>query len=235
MNTLAVLKRVLLATAGVIAFLGIARPAAAVPFKYFYVITAPPNWAQGNPQPLRSWLALTATAPGPPLAKENYVSLSLLNGAYGYAYDTFLGESKGFLGADVSVPTAQWVNPVGYWWAGGPGPVFGGALLFFNSINGGTLYANMMIIGDPASCDGLCELTAFENSLGISATNNLVTGPGSVTPPEDDETPNNDVSDSFAGGTVTPEGPTAIYLLLGIVAGAGVFLRRRRSQLLTAA
>jgi hypothetical protein len=243
MNSLAVLKRVLLATAGVIAFLGVARPAAAVPFSYFYVITAPPNWAFGNPQPLKSWLALTALGAGAPLAKEDYVSLSLLGRpGYWYAYDTFLGEANGFLGADVSIPTAQWVNPVGYWWAGGPSPVFGGALLFFNSFNNGTFYANELIIGDPASCDGLCELDAFEASLGISATNNAVSGPGSVTPPNDDDsliTPPTDYVDyNFAGGSQfadTPEGPTGIYLLLGVfVIGAGAFFRRRR-PLLTAA
>jgi hypothetical protein len=243
MKSLAVLKRVLLATAGVIAFLGVAHPAAAAPFKYFYVITAPPNWAQGNPQPLASWSALTFAA-GAPTAPEDYVSLSLLNGASGYAYDTFLGEANGFLGADVSIPTAQWVNPVGYWWAGGPGPVFGGALLFFNSFNNGTFYADELIIGDPPSCDGLCELDAFENYLGISPTNNQVSGPGDVTPPENDDslsslTPPTDYVDYdfTADGTVfTPEGPTAIYLLLGIcVIGAGALLRKRRRPLLPAA
>ena len=206
--------------------------AAAAPFYYFYVITAPPNWAQGNPQPLASWSALTATGPGAPTAPENYVSLTLLNGASGYAYDTFRGESFNILGADVSIPTAQWINPVGYWWVGGPGPVNGGALLFFNSFNAftGLFYANELIIGDPAGCNGLCELDAFENSLGISnSINSLVTGPGSVTPPSDDDslltTP-----DDYVDFTPSPapEGPTAIYLMLGMFAiAAGVFLRRR--------
>ena len=221
--------------------------AAAAPFYYFYVITAPPNWAFGNPQPLKSWSALTALGPGPALAAENYVSLSLLGRpGYWYAYDTFLGESVNILGADVSIPTAQWVNPVGYWWAGGPGPVFGGALLFFNSFNGGTFYANELIIGDPPSCDGLCELDAFETYLGISPTNNLVSGPGSVTPPNDDDSldpntpPSNFVDYDFtADGSQfvdTPEGPTGIYLLTGIIAlGAGILFRRRRHPLLTAA
>ena len=249
MKPLAVLKRVLLATAGVIAFLSIARPAAAAPFKYFYVITAPPNWAFGNPQPLKSWSALTALGPGAPTAPENYVSLSLLGRpGYWYAYDTFLGESVNILGADVSIPTAQWVNPVGYWWAGGPGPVFGGALLFFNSFNGGTFYANELIIGDPpcstpfSATDpgGLCELDSFETYLGISATNTEVSGPGSVTPPDDDNSldpltlPDDYVDYDFTADTDatafvdTPEGPTGIYLLLGIFAvGAGVILRRR--------
>jgi hypothetical protein len=241
MKPLAVLKRVLLATAGVIAFLSVASPAAAAPFKYFYVITAPPNWAFGNPQPLKSWSALTALGPGAPTAPENYVSLSLLGRpGYWYAYDTFLGESVNILGADVSIPTAQWVNPVGYWWAGGPGPVFGGALLFFNSFNGGTFYANELIIGDPPSCDGLCELDSFDTFLGISPTINEVSGPGSVTPPNDDNSldpltlPDDYVDYDFTTDpdatafADTPEGPTGIYLLLGIFAvGSGVILRRR--------
>jgi hypothetical protein len=240
MNSLALLKRVLLATAGVIACLGVAPPVAAAPFSYFYVITAPPNWAFGNPQPLKSWLALTATAPGPALAKENYVSLSLLGRpGYWYAYDTFLGEANGFIGADVSIPTAQWVNPVGYWWAGGPAPVFGGALLFFNSFNNGTFYANELIIGDPPACDGLCELNLFETSLGIAAMNNLVAGPGSVTPPSGDDSlltpPTNFVNYDVTQGSQfvdTPEGPTGIYLLLGVLAiGAGTFFSRRRPLL----
>ncbi|MGA3129290.1 MAG: hypothetical protein ABSD59_00710 [Terracidiphilus sp.] len=248
MKSLAVLKRCLLATAGVIAFLCVAQPVAAAPFNYFYVVTAVPNWGFGNPQPLKSWSALTFTA-GAPTAPENYVSLGLLGypGTW-WAYDTFLGESVGILGADVSVPTAQWVNPVGYYWStpGVGNPVQGGALLFFNSFNGGTFYANELIIGDPPSCDGLCELDAFETYLGISPTNNLVSGPGSVTPPNDDDSldpntpPSNFVDYDFtADGSQfvdTPEGPTGIYLLTGIIAlGAGILFRRRRHPLLTAA
>jgi MYXO-CTERM domain-containing protein len=252
MKSLAVLKRVVLATAGVIAFLGVARPAAAAPFKYFYVITAPPNWGFGNPQPLKSYSALTFTA-GAPTSAENYVSLGLLGyPGYWYAYDTFKGEANGFLGADVSIPTAWWVNPVGYWWStpGVGGPVHGGALLFFNSFSGGTFYADELIIGDPASCDGLCELQDFESYLGISPTNYSVSGPGAVTPPTDDDSldpstlpPSTDyvdydfTTDADATAFVdTPEGPTGIYLLLGIfVIGAGALLRRRRRPLLPAA
>ena len=54
------------------------------------------------------------------------------------------------------------------WWTGSR--IRWCAPLFFNSFNPftGLYYANEMIIGDPPSCDGLCELDAFENSLGIS-------------------------------------------------------------------
>jgi hypothetical protein len=253
MKSLAVLKRFVLATAGVIAFLGVARPAAAAPF-YFYVITAPPNWAQGNPQPLASWLALTATAPGAAASAEDFVSLSLLDGAYGYAYDTFLGESVGFIGADVSVPTAQWVTPAAYFWVGGPAG--GGALAFFNSFNPftGVFYADMMIVDDPP-CDPVscAALSTFESELGSTSgtlTPSLVTLNSDGSLPSDLLPTDPFVEDAsvaanpsgtnyFASGTEfvdTPEGPTAIYLLLGIcVIGAGALLRKRRRPLLPAA
>jgi hypothetical protein len=245
MKSLAVLKRVLLAMASVIAFLGVARPSAAAPF-YFYYITAPPNWAQGNPQPLASFLALTDLAAGAPGQAEDYVSLSLLNGASGYAYDTFAGESLGIIGADVSVPTAQWVTPAAYYWTGGPAG--GGALAFFNSFNPftGVFYANMMIVDDPP-CDPIscAALSTFESDLGstsgtLTPTQITPNGDGSLpvtlpTDPFDEDASiaaNPSGTNYFASGTQffdTPEGPTAIYVLLGIfVVGADVFFRRRR-------
>jgi hypothetical protein len=233
--------------AGVIALLGIARPAAAAPF-YFYTITAVPNWGFGNPQPLAGWTAQTALVAGPPLAAENYVSLSLLGYAgYWYTYDTFLGESNGFIGADVSIPTAQWVTPAAYTWVGGPAG--GGALGFFNSFNpfSGVFYANMMIVLDPMMCDATCTLNLFETDLGSTSgalTPSLVTldvngDPLGITIPNGDEdpsvAPNPLGTDYFASGSEqvpTPEGSTATYLLLGIfVVGAGVFFRRRRPLL----
>jgi hypothetical protein len=240
MKSLALLKRVLLATAGVIAFLSIARPAAAAPF-YFYTITAPPNWGFGNPQPLAGWSAQTALVAGPPLAAENYVSLSLLGyPGYWYSYDTFLGEANGFVGADVSIPTAQWVTPAAYTWAGGPAG--GGGLAFFNSFNPrtGIFFANMMIVLDPASCSpaSVC-LSDFETDLGSTSgllTPSLVTHDGNgdpvgITLPNNDEdasiAPDPTGTDYFASGSqfVTPEGPSAIYLLLGIFV-VGIFFRR---------
>ncbi len=240
MNSLSLLKRVLLVTAGMIAFLSIARPAAAAPF-YFYTISAAPNWGAGNPQTLASWRALTALAPGAPTAAENYVSLSLRTiPGYWYAYDTFLGESNGFVGADVSVPTAHWVTPAAYYWTGGPAG--GGALGFFNSFNPftGVSYANMMIVLDPPSCSAINCLSDFEANLGSTSgllTPSLVTLDGSgapqgITLPGDGETPSVAPdplgTNYFASGSVmTPEGPTAIYLLLGIfVIGAGILFRR---------
>jgi len=224
----------------VIAFLSIARPAAAAPF-YFYVITAPPNWGFGNPQPVAGWSALTALAPGAPTAPEDYVSLSLLGyPGYWYAYDTFLGESNGFVGADVSVPTAQWVTPAAYTWAGGPAG--GGGLAFFNSFNPrtGIFFANMMIVLDPYACTPSVCLSDFETDLGSTSgtlTPSLVTldgngDPQGITIPNNDEdasvAPDPLGTDYFASGTaMAPEGPTAIYLLIGIfVVGTGVFFRR---------
>jgi hypothetical protein len=249
MKSLAVLKRVLLATAGVIAFLGVARPAEAAGLGYFYVITAPPNWGLfGNPQPVKSWSALTALGPGAPTAPEDYVSLGLLGyPGYWYAYDTFLGESAGFIGADVSVPTAQWITPAAYYWTGGPAG--GGALAFFNSFNPftGVFFANEMIVLDPASCTAIDCLSELEGQLGSSSgtlTPSLVTLDGSgdpqgITIPGDDEdasvAPDPSGTDYFAGGSQfvdTPEGPTGIYVMLGVfVVGAGVFFRRRRPLL----
>ena len=248
MKSLAVLKRVLLATAGVIAISSFARPAVAAPF-YYYTITAAPNWGLGNPQPLRSWSAFTAlngSVATTPFRAENYVSLSLLGNPINYyAYDTFLGESRGIIGADVSVPTAQWVNPVVYTWVGGPAG--GGGLAFFNSFNPftGTFYANELIVLDPISCDAACELTALEADLGSTSgtlTPSTVTldangDPMGITIPGDDEdnsvAPDPNGTNFFASGavTVTPEAPSATYMLLGLAAGGGVFFRRGRSLL----
>ncbi len=248
MHSLAVLKRVLLATAGVIALLSFARPAVAGPF-YFYTITAVPHWNLGNPQPVSGWSALTAltgSAAATPFRAENYVSLSLLGyPGYWYAYDTFRGEANGFIGADVSVPTAQWTNPAAYFWTGGPAG--GGALAFFNSFNPftGTFYANELIVLDPPSCDATCEIDLLEAALGNSSgplTPSMVTldadgDPMGITLPGDKEfdnvAPDPSGTDYFASGTsqqgVVPEAPTATYLLLGTVVGAGAFFRRGRS------
>jgi len=237
MKSLAVLKRVLLATAGVIAISSIAPPATAAPF-YFYAITAAPNWALGNPQPVRSWSALTAlngSALTTPFAAENFVSLSLIgNPTTWFAFDTFRGEANGFVGADVSVPTAQWTNPAAYTWVGGPAG--SGGVAFFNSFNAftGTFYANELIVLDPASCDASCELISLEAALGSSSgalTPTMVTldsngDPEGVTLPGDKEFDNvaadPNGTNIFASGTAqsqTPEGPGAIYVLIGLAAG----------------
>jgi hypothetical protein len=249
MKSLAVLKRVLLAAAGVIAFLGVARPADAA--SYFYVITAPPNWALGNPQPVAGWSARTALAGSvltTPFAAEDYVSLALLGKpGYWYAYDTFLGEANGFIGADVSVPTAQWVTPAAYYWIGGPAG--GGALGFFNSFNPftGVFFANEMIVLDPPACTAITCLSDLESELGSTSgtlTPSLVALDGNgdplgITIPGDDEyanvAPDPSGTDYFATGSQfveTPEGPTGIYVMLGVfVVGAGVFFRRPRPLL----
>jgi hypothetical protein len=247
MNSVAVLKRFLLATAGVIAISSIALPAAAAPF-YFYTITAPPNFAAfGNPQNLRAFSALTALVPGAPFKAENFVSLSLLGNPINYfAYDTFRGEANGFIGADVSVPTAQWLAPVAYTWVGGPAG--GGGLAFFNSFNPftGTFYANEIIVLDPASCDASCELISLEAALGSTSGTLTPTtvmldsngDPEGITMPRDDEdasiAPDPNGTNFFASGSAqaqTPEGPSAIYALLGIAVGAGVYFRRLRPLL----
>jgi hypothetical protein len=253
MKSLAVLKRVLLTTAGVIAISSIALPAAAAPF-YFYTITAAPNFAAfGNPQPLRAFSALTAlngSVQTTPFRAENFVSLSLLGNPINYfAYDTFFGESRGFIGADVSVPTAQWLAPAAYTWVGGPAG--GGGLAFFNSFNPftGIFYANEIIVLDPASCDASCELLSLETALGNSSgtlTPTMVNldsngDPEGITMPRDDfdasMAPDPNGTNIFASGSaevVTPEGPSAIYVLLGIAVGAGVYFRRLRPLLPTA-
>jgi hypothetical protein len=257
MKSLAVLKRVLLTTVGVFAILSFARPAVAGPF-YFYTITAAPNWGLGNPQPVASWSALTAlngSVATTPFRAENFVSLSLIGNPVNYfAYDTFFGEAHGFIGADVSVPTAQWTNPAAYTWIGGPAG--SGGVAFFNSFNAftGTFYANELIVLDPASCDASCELISLEAALGNSSgalNPTMVTldsngDPVGVTLPGDKEDDNvaadpNGVN-IFASGTnsatslaaETPEAPSGILMLTGIAAGAGLFFRRGRSFLPTA-
>jgi hypothetical protein len=246
MNSFAVLKRVLVATAVAVVTLSFARPAAAAPF-YFYAITAVPNWGLGNPQPVSGWSAITAlngSVQTTPFAAENYVSISLLGyPGYWYAYDTFAGEANGFIGADVSIPTAQWLTPAAFFWTGGPAG--GGAFAFFNSFNPftGIFYANEMIVLDPDSCSAIDCLSELEGELGSTSgplTPSLVTldsngDPEGVTLPGDKEDPNvapdPNGTDYFASGSVvaqTPESPTAIYVLLGMGAGAGVFYRRGR-------
>jgi hypothetical protein len=100
----------------------------------------------------------------------------------------------------------------------------------------------MMIVLDPAGCSAIDCLNDFETDLGSTSgalTPSLVTLDGSgdpigITLPDDNEDlsvePNPDGPDYFASGSQeadTPEGPTAIYILLGLfAAGAGVYYRR---------
>jgi len=243
MKSLAVLKRALFAMAGVMAISSVATPAHAAPF-YFYSITAVPKWGQfGDPQAVKGWSALTAlTGGGSPFRAENYVSIALqgYNG-YWYAYDTFYGEARGFVGADVSIPTAQWLAPAAYVWTGGPAG--GGGVAFFNSFNPftGIFYANELIVLDPFSCSASCELSTLEAALGsTSGTLTPSSGPP-VIPTEDEDasmTPNPSGTNYFASGTLstaaTPEPPSVTYLLLALAAGGVVYLRRGRQILPTA-
>jgi hypothetical protein len=102
-----------------------------------------------------------------------------------------------------------------------------------------------MIVLDPASCTAIDCLSEVEAELGStsgSLTPSLVTldsngDPLGVTLPGDSEyagvAPDPSGNDYFASGSAlaqTPEGPTAVYVLFGMAAGAGVFFRRGRPQ-----
>lgn len=120
-------------------------------YSYIYTITAPPNWALGNPQPVGVTFCSAAFPGLCGLNVENDVTVKLLgNPTTYYAYTTPLGASKGVIGSDVSIPTAQWLTPATYWWTDS-GPFGGGMLAFFNSYKNGVFYANEMIVLDPFS------------------------------------------------------------------------------------
>jgi hypothetical protein len=141
---------------------------------YLYVITVPPDWADfGSPQPV---LATFCTAVNLPAANktsacgggngmfsyENYETLSFPGSATYYAGDTFKGEANGLIGADISVPTAQWVAPAVYTWTAG----VGGGIAFFNSYSGGVYYANELMVLDPPSFPVYSDLELFAGELG---------------------------------------------------------------------
>jgi hypothetical protein len=106
----------------------------------------------------------------------------------------------------------------------------------------------MLIVLDPFSCSASVCLSDFEADLG--STSGLLTpssvsldgngDPVGITLPNDGEDPSvaPDLlgTNYFGSGSqfVTPEGPTATYLLLGIfMFGAGVFFRRPSAKSLS--
>jgi hypothetical protein len=201
---------------------GPAVPIGGINYYYFYAITPVPTWSQGNPQSVGITLCSavvygqcgTNSGTGN-LSNENFAQLTLLNGGYGYAYDTFYGEQNNFIGADVSVPTARWVAPAVYTW-------LGGGVAFFNSRVGGVNYANMLLVGDPAATTDQL-LDAFSSQLGDTIplpADIPITGPGTaggnfVVP----------FNDNF-----TPEPSMYAPLLIGLLFLVGWQWKRRRTE-----
>jgi len=189
----------------------------------FLVVNSPrPNWrAYGSPQPVKitAWTALVAGAPG---AYENYETLSLLPfSTFTFAGDSFLGESLGVIGADIRAPTAYWLAPAVYTWAGGPAG--GGGLAFFNSRVGGVYYANMLIVLDPPSTPAFTDL-----ELGFADLGGVGLFPSS---PNTSDSPNSDgtLSIPVPGFAETPE-PSYLVLTLPILLGFMYWGYRRRGS-----
>lgn len=190
------------------------------------VITGAPNFVKfGNPQPLKSFSALTCI--GACGVFLDSVSLSLLNGAGGAASDTVVGFGNGILGSDVSIPFANWVSPRAFVWTD-KGPTGGGALAFFNSIgtlNGvfGVPFADLLIVGDPqpSTFDFLEALDGVLGGNGILPTpidiSSDIGSDGSVNIPAGD----------IPGTSPAPE-PASVGLLLPAGAGVAIFFRQRR-------
>ena len=139
-------------------------------FTYSVVNTPVPNWALGNPQAAAVGVCSVLVGSCGNLGAgplENKDGIALLTapatfGAYTLNGDSFAQEALGLIGADVRVPTAWWVAPAVYTWAGG-------GVAFFNSIVGGVAFANELVVLDPAP-DPYTWLQTFSTELGDPAT-----------------------------------------------------------------
>jgi hypothetical protein len=195
------------------------------------VITRVPSFAQfGSPQPLASFLALTCVGKACAGGFLDSVSLTLLGGGGGAASDSVAGFNAGIKGSDVSIPFANWVNPVALTWKDN-GPTGGGGFAFFNSIgtlNGvfGVPFANELIVGDPpASPDTFQLLEALDGVLG---GNGILPSPIDISSDIGTDGSVNIPSADTPGMDPAPE-PSSIGLLLPAGGGLAILLRRRRA------
>ncbi|MGA3187677.1 MAG: PEP-CTERM sorting domain-containing protein [Bryobacteraceae bacterium] len=210
-----------------IAFVLLTISPARANYSYVYVITARPNWlAYGTPQPVLVTVCTALAPAGAPCGSpggaspyENYETLSILGGATYFAGDTFSGETGGLIGADISVPTAQWVAPVVYTWTAG----VGGGVAFFNSYKNGVFYANELMVLDPApSAD--YYLNMFAGEIG-DLSPMLPAANTSLSPNSSGHVDVPQPSEGFA-----PEPSMYVPLLIGLLFLGGLYWIRRRAD-----
>jgi hypothetical protein len=191
------------------------------------VVTGAPNFVKfGNPQPLKSFSALTCI--GACGGFLDSVSLSLLNGAGGSASDTVAGFNAGTVGSDVSIPFAKWVFPAAFIWTDA-GPTGGGGFAFFNSIgtlNGvfGVPFANELIVGDPPASPTTFQL--LEALDGVLGGNGVLPSPIDISSDIGSDGSVNIPSGDVPGTAPAPE-PSSIGWLFPAVGSVAIVLRRR--------
>jgi hypothetical protein len=124
----------------------------------------------------------------PVTATEAAIALTSPQVGSAAASVSFLNESKGIIGADISIPHAFWIHQELWCWPNCTTPI--GALAIFNSIGSPPIgYANALIIGDPPPSISISEIEAAVTSLGgapssYTLKNTLtISLTGSVTPP----------------------------------------------------
>jgi hypothetical protein len=198
-----------------------ASSARAAPFTFSVVNTPIPNWALGDPQVAAVGVCSVLAGSCGNLgfgALENEVGIALLTapatfGGFTLNGDSFTQEAAGRIGADVRVPTAFWLAPAVYTWAGG-------GVAFFNSIVGGVAYANELVVLDPPP-DPYTWLENFSVDLGDIAP---------LPSPDTSLSPNSDGNVNVPAPQLdeVPEPATKDFLLIGL--GAGLLWRLRRAE-----
>lgn len=180
------------------------------------VNTPVPNWALGNPQIASVGVCSVLVGSCGNLgfgALENEVGIALLTApaTFGPATlngDTFVQEAANQIGADVRVPTAWWVTPAVYTWAGG-------GVAFFNSLVGGVPYANELVVLDPPP-DPYTVLQDLSIQLG---------DPDPLPSPNTSLSPDSNGNVNVPNPSTTDMPEPASIVLLGL--GSGMLLVRR--------
>jgi hypothetical protein len=197
-----------------------AAPSARAALFYTVVNTPVPNWALGNPQ--AALVGVCSVLVGScgnlgagPLENEDGIALLTAPATFGgftLDGDSFAQEAVGIIGADVRVPTAWWLAPAVYVWAGG-------GVAFFNSIVGGVFYANELIVFDPPP-DPYTTLEDFSVDLG---------DPIALPSPNTNYSPDSDGNVDVPAPSLSEVPEPASIGLVGL-AGLGVGLLRTRHR-----